>query len=82
MDSCPLGSHLLARRGLAERIGNLVGCLNFTEDQLRQTQKGLKDAGVAMPNFSDVGRELAKEIDEEDIETEEERGWHSQVTCQ
>jgi Ras GTPase-activating-like protein IQGAP2/3 len=66
-------SHLLARRGMAQRIGNLLGCLKFTEEQLRQTQKGLKDAGVAMPNFGNVGKELAKEINEEEIETEDER---------
>ncbi|CCL99414.1 uncharacterized protein FIBRA_01432 [Fibroporia radiculosa] len=69
-------SHLLARRGLAERIGNLVGHLQFTDDQLQKTQKGLKDSGVAMPNFGNVGRELAKEINEEpeeEIETEDER---------
>ena len=69
-------SHLLARRGLAERIGNLVGQLQFSDDQLQRTEKGLKDAGVPMPNFSNVGRELAKEINEEpevEIETEEER---------
>jgi len=72
-------SHLLARRGLAERIGNLVGRLKFSDDQLRATQKGLKDAGVAMPNFGNVGKELAKEINEEpeiEIETEEERRYH------
>ncbi|KAL0949959.1 hypothetical protein HGRIS_009979 [Hohenbuehelia grisea] len=66
-------SHLMARRGMAERIGNLVGQLNFTDDQLQKTHKGLKDAGVAMPNFGNVGRELAKEINEEPEETEEER---------
>ena len=69
-------SHLLARRGLAERIGNLLGQLNFTDDQLQRTEKGLKDAGVPMPNFGAVGRELAKEINEEpevEIESEEER---------
>ena len=69
-------SHLLARRGLAERIGNLVGHLHFSDDQLRKTQKGLKDAGVPMPNFGNVGKELAKEINEEpeeEIETDEER---------
>ncbi|KAF8639888.1 hypothetical protein AX17_001140 [Amanita inopinata Kibby_2008] len=68
-------SHLLARRGLAEKIGNLLGRLQFSDDQLQRTQKGLKDAGVAMPNFGNVGRELAKEINEPevDIETEEER---------
>ncbi|KAK0190956.1 ras GTPase-activating protein [Armillaria mellea] len=69
-------SHLLARRGLAERIGNLLGRLQFSDDQLQKTQKGLKDAGVAMPNFGNVGRELAKEINEEpevEVETEDER---------
>ncbi|KAK7470669.1 iqgap-related protein [Stygiomarasmius scandens] len=69
-------SHLLARRGLAERIGNLLGRLKFSDDQLQKTQKGLKDAGVAMPNFGNVGRELAKEINEEpevEVETEDER---------
>ncbi|KAF8175380.1 hypothetical protein BJ912DRAFT_988665 [Pholiota molesta] len=58
-------SHLLARRGMASRIGNLLGQLHFSDDQLQQTQKGLKEAGVAMPNFGNVGRELAKEINEE-----------------
>lgn len=69
-------SHLLARRGMAERIGNLLGRLQFSDDQLRKTQKGLKDAGVPMPNFGNVGKELDKEINEEpevEIETEDER---------
>ncbi|KAL0579549.1 iqgap-related protein [Marasmius crinis-equi] len=69
-------SHLLARRGMAERIGNLLGRLQFSDDQLQRTQKGLKDSGVAMPNFGNVGRELAKEINEEpevEVETEDER---------
>lgn len=71
-----LFSHLLARRGMAERIGNLLGQLQFSDDQLQRTQKGLKDAGVAMPNFGNVGRELAKEINEEpeiEVENEDER---------
>jgi Ras GTPase-activating-like protein IQGAP2/3 len=72
-DASPFAySHLLARRGLAERIGNLVGRLQFSDDQLQKTQKGLKDAGVPMPNFGNVGRELALEINEEPEETEEE----------
>ncbi|KAI0080889.1 hypothetical protein K474DRAFT_1589057 [Panus rudis PR-1116 ss-1] len=69
-------SHLLARRGMADRIGNLVGRLEFTDDQLQKTHKGLKDSGVPLPNFGNVGRELAKEINEEpeeEVETEEER---------
>jgi Ras GTPase-activating-like protein IQGAP2/3 len=61
---------------MAERIGNLLGRLQFSDDQLQRTQKGLKDAGVAMPNFGNVGHELAKEINEEpevEIETDDER---------
>ena len=77
-----LYSHLLARRGLARRIGNLVGQLQFSDDQLQKTQKGLKDAGVPMPNFGNIGRELAREINEEpeeDPETEDERMTHSRM---
>ncbi|KAJ6485015.1 ras GTPase-activating protein [Mycena vitilis] len=67
-------SHLLARRKMADRIGNLIGHLKFSDDQLQRTQKGLKDAGVAMPNFGNVGNELAREINEEpEPETEDER---------
>lgn len=67
---------MLAHRGLAQRIGNLIGHLHFSDDELQKTQKGLKESGVAMPNFGNVGRELAMEINEEpepEIETEEER---------
>ena len=78
-------SHLLARRGLAQKIGNLIGHLHFSDDQLQRTQKGLKDAGVIMPNFGNVGRELAKEINEEpevEVETAEEReSANTQLSC-
>ncbi|ODO11581.1 hypothetical protein I350_00363 [Cryptococcus amylolentus CBS 6273] len=66
-------SHLLARLGRAERIGDLVGQFEFTNEQIEATQKGLK--GVAMPNFGDVRNTLAKEaswVPEEPEETEEE----------
>ncbi|KAF8320672.1 hypothetical protein DL93DRAFT_2107201 [Clavulina sp. PMI_390] len=69
-------AHFLSRRGMANRIGNLLGRLEFSDDQLQQTQQGLNDAGVAMPNFGGVGRDLAKEFNEEpeeEPETEEER---------
>ncbi|KAG8957172.1 hypothetical protein FRC05_010277, partial [Tulasnella sp. 425] len=56
-------SHLLARKGLAQRIGNLLGQLQFSDDQLMQTQKGL--TGVSMPNFKGVGRDLAKDMNVE-----------------
>ncbi|EJT97529.1 hypothetical protein DACRYDRAFT_119220 [Dacryopinax primogenitus] len=66
-------SYLLARWGIAHHIGSLLGTLEFSDDQLAATQKGLKAAGVAMPNFGDVGKELWKEMKEEPMETEEDR---------
>lgn len=66
---------------MAQRINNLLGKLTFSDEQLQKTQKGL--AGVPMPNFGNVGRELAQEINEEpeepepEPETEDER-----VYCQ
>jgi Ras GTPase-activating-like protein IQGAP2/3 len=56
---------------MAERMGNLLGQLEFSNDQLERTNRGLKDAGVAMPNFKGVGRELAIEINEEPEEEPE-----------
>lgn len=64
---------MLARLGRAERIGNLVGQFEFTDEQLAMTQKGLQ--GVAMPNFGDAKATLAKEASwepEEPEETEDE----------
>jgi Ras GTPase-activating-like protein IQGAP2/3 len=78
----PLSSHLLVRQGLAERMGNLLGQLEFSNDQLERTNKGLKDAGVALPNFGNVRRDLAKEMNEEpeeEPETEEERTYISRI---
>ncbi|CUA76921.1 Ras GTPase-activating-like protein rng2 [Rhizoctonia solani] len=69
-------SHLLSRRGRAQRIGNLLGQLEFSDDQLAETQKGLAAAGVNLPNFKSVGNKLAQEINEEpevEVETEDER---------
>ena len=69
---------------MAQRIGNLLGRLEFSDDQLQQTEDGLRQAGVAMPNFGGVGRELAKEINEEpeeEPETEEEREFDPRVAA-
>ncbi|KAK0533431.1 iqgap- protein [Tilletia horrida] len=69
-------SHLLARQGRALKVGNLLGKLEFTDDQLQQTQRGLDAAGVAMPSFGGVGKALAKEMNvepEPEPETEQER---------
>ncbi|WWC69466.1 uncharacterized protein I206_103406 [Kwoniella pini CBS 10737] len=76
-------SHLLARLGKAQRIGNLVGQFEFTTDQLAATQKGLQ--GVAMPNFGDASNSLAKESSwepEEPTETEDERRDRELLECE
>lgn len=63
-------SHLLARLGRAERMNNLVGQFDFTDEQLAATQKDIQ--GVAMPNFQQVQQTLAKEAAWEEPEEEEE----------
>ncbi|KAI3643911.1 hypothetical protein MP228_010075 [Amoeboaphelidium protococcarum] len=65
-------SHFLAKRGIAPKIKNLVGQLNFTNEELEATEKNLNDAGVAMPSFGNVEGALAKEMNEV-VETEEEK---------
>ncbi|CAG8697404.1 12716_t:CDS:10 [Gigaspora margarita] len=55
---CHIGEakdHLLSRRGLTGRIKNLVGKLEFTDEQLHLTQRGLDASGVIMPSFANVG---------------------------
>ncbi|MCO5597450.1 hypothetical protein L7F22_051528 [Adiantum nelumboides] len=69
-------SHILARQGRAIKVGNLVGKLEFSDDQLQKTQRGLDAAGVAMPSFGAVGKTLAKEMNvepEPEPETEQEQ---------
>lgn len=69
-------SHILARQGRAIKVNNLVGKLEFTDDQLQQTQRGLDAAGVAMPSFGGVGKALAKEMNvepEPEPESDEDR---------
>lgn len=50
-----------------------MGLLEFTEDELLKAQKGLDAAGITLPNFKNVSRELAKEPTPEPEETEEQR---------
>ncbi|KAI0226550.1 iqgap- protein [Massospora cicadina] len=57
-------NHLLYKRGLAPSISNLVGYLQFTDEQIVSTQKQLDDAGVALPAFKKVRSQLAREMNE------------------
>ncbi|KAG0183108.1 hypothetical protein DFQ29_009806 [Apophysomyces sp. BC1021] len=58
-------SHLLARRNMAPTIKNLLGQLEFTNEELNATQRILDLSGVTMPNFKNVGFSLRKEMYEE-----------------
>lgn len=58
-------SHLLARRNMAPSIKNLFGQLQFTNEELRATQKTLDSSGVVMPNFMNVGSSLRRELNED-----------------
>ncbi|KAK7207258.1 hypothetical protein BZA70DRAFT_270854 [Myxozyma melibiosi] len=47
---------ILSSSGLAPEIGDLVGKLEFTEDEIRDTQRGLDAAGINLPNFKTMSR--------------------------
>lgn len=53
-------SHILADGQLAPEMTDLVGKLDFTDDQLNQARKGLDDAGAAMPNFGAMNRHFSR----------------------
>ncbi|KAK9239923.1 hypothetical protein V1525DRAFT_338448 [Lipomyces kononenkoae] len=49
-------SYILSSNDLAPEIGDLVGQLEFTDDEIRDTQRCLDAAGVSLPNFRAVTR--------------------------
>lgn len=57
-------SHLLHKKGLAPRIKDLLGKLQFADNVLDSTAQGLEESGVAMPAFGGIQDALAKEMDE------------------
>jgi hypothetical protein len=55
-------SHYLAKKGIAPKIKNLLGSLQFTEDELAGAQRDLDDCRVPMPSFKNVGAAVSQEI--------------------
>lgn len=64
-------AHFLASKGLADNIDGLGGDLSFSEEQLRATKRGLDTAGVQMPNFDNIARDLGNEPKEPQLSEEE-----------
>ena len=60
-------SHMLATKGLAPNIKNLVGELQFTDAEIHATRQGLDAAGISMPSFGNIGSALAKELNEPEL---------------
>lgn len=62
---------------MAPQIGDLVGKLEFTDDEIRDTQRGLDAAGINLPNFKTMNRHFEQNAQEErtpePVETEDER---------
>lgn len=56
-------SHLLHSNDSAPKIKNMEGEFNFSEDVLVATQRNLEKSGATMPNFSNLGSSLQKELD-------------------
>ncbi|CAO3672612.1 unnamed protein product [Rhizopus stolonifer] len=57
-------SHLLAGRNMAPNIKNLLGQLQFTNEELNNTQRHLDMIGSHMPNFMNLSCSLLQELDE------------------
>ncbi|KAG4303344.1 hypothetical protein PCK1_000308 [Pneumocystis canis] len=55
-------SFLLSHVGLAASIGSLVGKLEFTDEEIKNTQRDLDIAGVSLPNFKNIGHAFADEM--------------------
>lgn len=55
-------SHFMAHHGRSDKVDDLVGKLEFDEEQLHKTQKTIDASGLSMPSFGGVGQALAQEM--------------------
>lgn len=66
-------SWLLYRKGITSfTISHLVGQLEFTGEELEETQKGIDRSGIKMPDFGGMRKEMAPEPEPEPEPTPEE----------
>ncbi|KAG5355095.1 Ras GTPase-activating-like protein IQG1 [Yarrowia sp. B02] len=54
-------AYALYVEGVAPPMSNLVGKLEFSDEELARTQRGLDNLGVRMPNFSSMNKDIGME---------------------
>lgn len=57
-------SYILAQDSLAPNMGGLLGKIEFTDAELKLTQKNLDAAGLSLPNFKAMNRHFSKTLPE------------------
>lgn len=62
--------YILHGEGVAPAIGDLVGKMEFTDDELQKTQRGLDASGVNLPNFSAMNRHFGEPTPHQNAEEE------------
>ncbi|GAA5951462.1 hypothetical protein JCM3765_005942 [Sporobolomyces pararoseus] len=66
-------SLFLYKQGLTAGMNDLVGRIEFTEDELGATQQGLDKSGVRMPNFAGLNKAMGGEPAPETAEQRQQR---------
>lgn len=56
-------AYALYVEGITPPMSNLVGKLEFSDEELARTQRGLDNLGVRMPNFSSMNKELGMDVE-------------------
>ncbi|ODQ63674.1 hypothetical protein NADFUDRAFT_28700 [Nadsonia fulvescens var. elongata DSM 6958] len=66
-------SFILYAENVAPAIGDLVGKLEFTEDEIKNTQRGLDAVGLNLPNFKGMNNHFKSDIDNDQSITERDK---------
>lgn len=61
---------VLDQHGIADRMQNLYGKVDFSDDELDARQRGLEEGGQRMPNFGGLDKDLNK--NKAPVETEDQ----------
>lgn len=76
--------YILSTQGLAPPIGDLVGKLEFTEDEILDTQRGLDAKGINLPNFKGMNQHFGapepEPVPPEELMAQQLLQWEPQLT--